>query len=349
MENVIDTNLKESFSNRVLRDMTSGVLVINTSGQIIFCNKPAIKMLEIPKNYTENGSTFSTLLSESNYNDEFFEFIIQSIYHKDEVHVGICKFQAQSEKKYVFKMSSSYLITEADETPQIVITFTDETKAEALKVKLKDSSATFTTFLVGVCIWLIIFAIWLYNNKPFPKEYMTKGVEVLGIFIIIFIFAFTSLTFNDIGLKSNSLKKDLKVTFIIVFISFIVLGSLKFILLKTNPGMLKAGTPFINFKGLNAHTLFYIYRSLIQEFLARSGIQANIKRITTSKYPAVTSIIVSSLIFAVLHIHLGLVFMAGAAILAGLLGILYDKQDSIIGVWIVHYFFGVFGTLFSFI
>ena len=41
----------------------------------------------------------------------------------------------------------------------------------------------------------------------------------------------------------------------------------------------------------------------------------------------------------------GFVFMIGAAILAGLEGILYEKQQNIVGVWIVHWAFGVCATL----
>ena len=37
--------------------------------------------------------------------------------------------------------------------------------------------------------------------------------------------------------------------------------------------------------------------------------------------------------------------MVGAAVLAGLEGILYEKQRSLIGVWIVHWVFGVAGAL----
>ena len=37
--------------------------------------------------------------------------------------------------------------------------------------------------------------------------------------------------------------------------------------------------------------------------------------------------------------------MLGAVILAGLEGLLYEKQKTILGVWIVHWAFGVCGTL----
>ena len=64
-----------------------------------------------------------------------------------------------------------------------------------------------------------------------------------------------------------------------------------------------------------------------------------------AKRADILAIVLSSLIFSALHIHFGFLFMSGAAILAGLEGILYEKQQNIFGVWIVHWVFGVTGTL----
>ena len=86
----------------------------------------------------------------------------------------------------------------------------------------------------------------------------------------------------------------------------------------------------------------------MQEFIARCALQANLKRIAirnTSAY----SIIMSSLIFAVFHIQYGFWFMIGAAILGGLLGIIYDKHNTIIGIWLIHWFTGVAAYLFGII
>ena len=73
--------------------------------------------------------------------------------------------------------------------------------------------------------------------------------------------------------------------------------------------------------------------------------QGNLKRITPGRHTGALAIVLSSVIFAALHIHFGFLFMVGAAILAGLEGILYEKQQTIFGVWIVHWVFGVSGTL----
>lgn len=63
------------------------------------------------------------------------------------------------------------------------------------------------------------------------------------------------------------------------------------------------------------------------------------------KHIAAASIVLSSLIFAVLHVHLGFLFMIGAGILAGLEELLYEKYHSVYALWIVHYIFGVTGIL----
>jgi membrane protease YdiL (CAAX protease family) len=55
------------------------------------------------------------------------------------------------------------------------------------------------------------------------------------------------------------------------------------------------------------------------------------------------------MLFMALHIQHGFVFMVGAGILGGIEGILYEKQQNIFGVWIVHWVFGVFGSLLSLI
>ena len=89
----------------------------------------------------------------------------------------------------------------------------------------------------------------------------------------------------------------------------------------------------------------FVFTAGIQEFLVRSVMQENMKRILVGNNTAPMAIVLSSAIFAALHVHLGFLFMAGAGILAGLEGILYEKQQSLFGVWIVHWVFGVSGTL----
>lgn len=92
----------------------------------------------------------------------------------------------------------------------------------------------------------------------------------------------------------------------------------------------------------------YAFTAVLQEFLARGAMQESLLRIFYGKHKEASSIIVSSLVFGVLHIAHGLIFMLAASILLGTLGILYNKQHSIWGTAIIHYALGLSATLLGF-
>ncbi|MBR5381372.1 MAG: PAS domain-containing protein [Oscillospiraceae bacterium] len=54
---------RHSFSERVLRDMSSAVLVLDKKGGIVYANAPASRMLELEENGCGEGSRF-TLITE---------------------------------------------------------------------------------------------------------------------------------------------------------------------------------------------------------------------------------------------------------------------------------------------
>lgn len=72
--------------------------------------------------------------------------------------------------------------------------------------------------------------------------------------------------------------------------------------------------------------------------------QENLKRIFTGKYAGVLSIVISALVFGVLHIAYGLPYMLASSLLLGVLGVFYDKQGNIWGLCIIHYVLGEAAT-----
>ena len=332
------------FSERVLRDMNSAVLVLDSKGRIIYVNDPASRMLEVDEGYREDQSRFP-LLADNAYNDSFHEAIFDAVYHKDETTVRKVPYQAPSGRKYVFLMSSSYLRESDTEEAQIVITLNDETVAEEMTRKFNDSSNTFTTFLYCFCIWMIIYALWEFLGRFIPADFMTHGVEVLGVVMLVFILHHTSLTWRDLGVTTHEPAKTIRTAVIVAVCAFAFLCGLKAVARLIDPNCFEPNAPFLDLRRFGIRQILYILTAGIQEFLARSVVQGNLKRIMVGKHTGTLAIVLSSLIFAVLHIHLGFLFMIGAVILAGLEGILYDKQQSIFGVWIVHWVFGVSGTL----
>ena len=337
--------VQRAFSERVLRDMHDAVLVLDING-IVYVNGPASQMLEIDEGYRESES-HSSILTDNEYNKSFNSAILSALYSKEETTVQKVPYMAPSGKKYLFVLSSS-LLRDAD-GPQIVVTLSDETLAEEMTQKFNDASRTFTTFLFGFCIWILIYAFWEYMGRPLAADFMTHGVELLGIIMLVFIIYRTSLTWKDLGLKTHETKKTIKVALIISVCVIAVLCGFKAVCRMIDPNCFEPDAPFFDIKRFGIRQLIYIFTAGIQEFLARIAVQRNLRRITTGKYAPVLAIFLSSLIFGGLHIHLGFIFMISATILAGLEGILYEKQQHLLGVWIVHWVFGVCGTLLSLI
>lgn len=334
---------RQVFSERVLRDLTSAVLVLDTHGNIAYVNEPAACMLELENGF-QDGEKHFQMITENDSNDRFEEVIFDALYQKGGTTYERVPYTAPSGKKYVFFMSCSFL-SEADGESLIVITLRDETLQEEMKRKYNDSSMTFTVFLLGFSGWILICALWEFLHRPIPESVMTCGVELLGMIMFVFVLRHTSLSWSDLGITTNEPGKTVKTGLIIAAGSVAFLCALKAIIRIFAPNSFGPGEPFFDIRLFGPQQLRYIFTAGIQEFLARSVMQGNLKRIAVGKYPGALAIVLSSFIFAGLHVYLGFLFMIGAAILAGLEGILYERQQNIFGVWIVHWVFGVAGTL----
>ena len=330
------------FSGRVLRDMSSAVLVLDTKGSIVYVNRPASKILEI-----DEGSEvrpFDSLI-DNDYNDGFSDAVLDALYDRDEVTRRRVRFMAASGKKYVLLMTSSYLKAEEEGEDRLVITISDLTEMEQIREKFTDSSMTFSTFLFAFCGWMLVYALWEFLKRPIAADFMTHGVEVMGLIMLIFIIRSTSLTWKDLGIGNDEPGKTVKTALIVAFCAVLFLALLKAGIRLFDPTAFEPDAPFFDISRFGIRQIIYIFTAGIQEFLARSVMQGNLRRISPSKHRGLYAILLSSFIFAALHIHFGFLFMIGSAILAGLEGILYDKQNSLLGVWIVHWAFGVGATL----
>ena len=340
----MDNYLQESYPQRVLHDMSAAVLVLDRKGRIMYLNRPAADMLELDDTCPPGTQRFQ-LTSDNTENDEFYEYIFAALYQKQETHVGQVKYRSPSGKLYHVRISSSYLSTQDIENSEIVLTISDETQEFMLQQKVHDSATTFTTFLFGFSIWMILYALWEFLGRPIASDFLTHGIEVLSVIMLIFILHRTSLTWRDLGCLPENPKKTVKTGVIVALAAVGLLFAAKAVARMIDPGCFEPSAPFFDISRFGVRQVLYILTAGIQEFLARSVMQGNLRRILVSRHRGVMAIILSSLVFAALHIHFGFVFMIGAAILAGLEGILYEKQQNIVGVWIVHWAFGVCATL----
>ena len=340
----MESNALETFSDRVLRDMSSAVLVLDRRGYIRYSNQPAGRIFELDEDLS-SGKTRFTLSDKSEANGTFFNYIFDALRMKEYRHAGRVPYRSPSGKQYTLRVSTSFVDNPGLENDYVVITINDVTTEEALKQKVHDSSTTFATFLFGFCIWMILYALWEFLGRPIAADYLTHGVEVLALVMLFFIVYRTSLTWRDLGVFTENTGKVIRTGLIVAACAVGFLFAAKAVARMIVPTCFEPEAPFFDVRRFGYRQVLYLLTAGIQEFLARSVMQSNLKRILVGRHAAVTAIILSSLIFAALHIHLGFLFMIGAAVLAGLEGILYEKQQNILGVWIVHWAFGVCATL----
>jgi len=166
----------EAFPARVLRDMYDAVLVLDHQGQLVYFNEPAALMLELDEDEHKAKGTLLKVNLNQPHNDEFNECIMNALYHKNEAQIQMVRYMAPSGKKYIFRMSSSYL---RGDDGKVVITLSDETDATIYREKYIESSRTFSVFLHAFCVWIILYALWEFLKRPIPTRQMTMGVELL--------------------------------------------------------------------------------------------------------------------------------------------------------------------------
>ena len=129
--------------------------------------------------------------------------------------------------------------------------------------------------------------------------------------------------------------KNIKQTLLVAVISCGVLAIIKEILLLT-------GFPvkqyFIGGSPRGAYV--YLFSAFLQEFLARGVIQTSVKHLMHIRFQTISSIILTSLLFMLMHLPFGFIFMMGAFLLSIALGIIYEQQKSIWGCAFLHWSVG---------
>ena len=110
----------------------------------------------------------------------------------------------------------------------------------------------------------------------------------------------------------------------------------KLILRQFFPTVMDPKAPFFRWNALEPLDLLYIPTVVLQELLVRGVMQGSLERILPDSYPPAVANIIASLVFGAVHIHKGIVYMVGAALLLSFFGILYSKQKTIWGLCIPH-------------
>ncbi|MEG0329068.1 MAG: PAS domain-containing protein [Longicatena sp.] len=334
-------------NNRILRDMNDGVLVLDTKGIILHVNRIGRDLLGL--NHDPAGERYITLWDDTSHNDAFHQLVLDAVYDKENNQTGVISWNVNGMKR-LFKLTVSFLRDErGDERVGIVVLFHDVTEEEWQKRQRMDGTNLFITMMLSLCAYSYFLSAMRTFNWNIPTGVITLIGECMLVIAFVLILKNTSFTLKDIGLHIKNPKATFVPAILITLGGILLLIIVKLVLLRGAPNFFPADTPFWDFNALTVTALYYPLTVFMQEFLVRGAFQENLRRIIPGKHATVLSLLVSSLTFGVVHMHLGFMFAIASAVMLFISGFLYFKQKNIWGLCIIHYFLAETAIILRFI
>lgn len=274
-------------------------------------------------------------------NDSFHQFVLDAAYDRDATHKGAVPYTDRSGKKRYLKITSSYLKgDEPDGESGVIMVISDVTEAETLKKKKHDAVTVFACITACVCLYILLLSTIEFLKINVPTKALTQVINAMVFVASIIIYKRTDFTVDELGLKLRHAKFTFGTAAAISAAVVALLAGAKWLISLAAPDFFASDAPFWNWNIGLYSWVSYIFTCIIQEFLARSMIYGSIRKMFDGKRAVLSAVLLSSLLFGAVHIAHGFVYMITSILLLGALGGLYEKQQNIWGVVIIHYVLG---------
>lgn len=333
--------LSSDQKNMIFAGMSDGVITVNTDGDITYLNPACAEILETSEQALLGSSFRETFLSNRS-NKEFNRLFEQCFQKNLSIPRKTVKYHTSSETKY-FNIEISPVNRGADTTGKgqfqgMMILIEDVTDAYLLKTHERDCAMIFAGIIVCITVYLSAWSLLKFTlHLPLKTSDYTRMIEGMTLLLFLEIIFFSSFSLKDVGLipKKSLIVKNIKQTLLIALIACGALAVSKEILLLLG---MPIKQHFIG--GSTAGAYQYVFTALLQEFLARGVIQTNVKHLMNVRFQKIFGIVLTSLLFMLMHLPFGFIFMMGAFILSIALGILFEQQKSIWGCVFLHWSVG---------
>ena len=340
MEKSVINSTDYQYLYRIMRDITDGLIVIDSEGTIAYVNPSAKKILDNEalvegKKYIEFMVTDKT-----GENDEFHQYVLDCASEVNKDHEGILNYSCPDGSKHIFRVISSYAYNEErTQSIGVILQFSDITEVQKARRKHIEATVVLVALLAMLSVWNLIFGIWEARGRSLNSHILTVIIEVMGAVLSFFVYRSTSITKEDLGISFKGVGRAVAVDSFCTAAVLVGMVILKLIMRAFDPEL--ASRPMFYFSSWSIMETVYPITVVVQEFLTRGVVQGSVKKILPGKHAVPISIILSSMFFSALHIHLGLGFMVGSFLLLSVFGILYEKQKTIWGLCIPHFFLGL--------
>lgn len=164
-------------------------------------------------------------------------------------------------------------------------------------------------------------------------------VEITGLALIMLVVNKSRMPLSAFGITLKDWKKSVKESIWFTLVGMAVLTAIAYVVVYDNQGRL------IQWEAISWEYFAYIFVVPIQEFIMRGVFQNSVYRLLTGKYVGVLAVLITSLVFGALHLHVS-VNLGIIAFVSGLFwGFLYLRHQSLLGICLSHYILGNYADL----
>lgn len=333
---------------RITRDLADGVMAIASDGEIVLMNPAAQELLGIDKGLT--GRKYAEIFAHDPLNDEFHQMLIDALMDAESIKKRQIRFHKEEGTDIYLEVTSSVMWDDSHEKKEgVVLSFSDQTYEIELKKKIKDSCAIYLMLIMCIACWVYDVMIWYHFGKPISASTLSKVLMLMLLPLYPFVKNHTGMSLRDMGFRIKGKGKYIIQDLVIAAILALAMIGMKIFIMRRNPSFF-GDKPFFD---LERHGIFanlaYAFSVVLQEFITRGVVYETLSYVVDSKHHDGVAVIVSSMIFGSMHLHLSIVYMFGAAALLGVLGLLYNRQKSIWGLCIPHYVLGLLLDMLGFV
>ena len=354
----------------IYEDIREAVIFTDEDGYIMYCNRAAIEIfgMENDAGDGEDEAVGKSLLSFINAkkNKQLEKYLVNAYEYfgyRTEKRKGFRGFGSKSkednqavkifdELSYeirnegvgfagdngVYLLNLCFRKIENDEYRGLTMIAENVSHKKKLRQTQRDSSVTFTAIISCITLYLFFWSLTEFTlDIHLENDIYTKIIEGIAFFMFICIIAFTSLSFGDMGIfvRPDKLIKSILKVIPVIGAALLIMAGINYISRmcgyefkeKFMGGSLDG---FINYFGV----------CVLQEFLARGVIQTSVGNLISFKWQKFSKVIIASMIFSLMHLPFGFVFMMCSFAMGIGLGIVYEKQNTIWGCVLIHWLVG---------
>ena len=322
----------------IFENMSDGIITVTADGLINYVNSAATQIFDLSEESLVGQSFAETLLSSRK--NKAFNRLFKKCSKKNcpSSKETVTYTTPEGQKHLRITISLVKQSTGADSEYGMLILVEDISDAENLKQHERDCALLFAGIVICITLYLSAWSLIRFTlHIPLKASFYTLMIEAMTLILFLEIIFFTSFSLKDVGLipRRKNILSNIKQTATICLFAIAVLLVAK-LFLRVLGAPVKQ-----NFMGGSVHgAVTYLFTALLQEFLARGVIQTSVKNLMRVKHQISVSIFLTSMLFTLMHLPYGFIFMMGAFLLSIALGILFEQQKTIWGCFFLHWSIG---------